>query len=244
MICRVVLPQMAMLPTRLDLWLATALAGFLRLHPQFDLGVQSAIQHNILGGFWFGAALFVCWIHAARNGQGEVQLRTLTILIGSALAVLLALLAGAVVSWPPPARYPGLAYLFPDYLQANPNTNCFPSQSAALYGSIAAGVYSLHKASGGILWLLVVICVALPRMYVGGHYMTDVLVGLLLALVGYASARRLLEARVTSKIEPFLGKRPRLRLLREFLVFVWILQVTVEFEDVVWIKHVVESLIS
>jgi hypothetical protein len=130
-ICRVVIPQMAMLPARFDLWLATALAGFLRLHPQFDLGVQSAIQHNILGGFWFGAALFVCWIHAARNAQMEVQLRTLTILIGSALAVLLALLAGAVVSWPPPARYPGLAYLFPDYLRANPNTNCFPSQSTA-----------------------------------------------------------------------------------------------------------------
>jgi membrane-associated phospholipid phosphatase len=235
---------MAMFPTPFDLWLARELAGFLRFHPRFDLGVQSAIQHNILGGLWFGAALFICWIQSARNGQREIQLRMLTILIGSILATLLTLLAGALISWPPPARYPGLANLFPSYLEANPNTNCFPSQSTALYGSIAAGVYSLHKASGWVLWVLVAVCVALPRMYVGGHFMTDILASLLLALVGYASARRLLEARVTSKIEPFLEKRPRLQFLREFLVFIWILQVAVGFRDVVWLKRVVELIIS
>jgi membrane-associated phospholipid phosphatase len=241
---RAAVPQMVVLPTRLDLWLATALSGFLRFHPKFNAGVQRAIQHNISGGFWFGATLFARWIHAAGSGQREVRLRTINLLIGSALAVLLVLLAGVVVSRPPPGRYPALAYLFPGYPKGNPNTNCFPSESTALYGSIAAGVHSLHKVSGWIPWLFVVSCVGFPRMYVGRHRVIDVLVGLLLALVGYACAWRLLETRVTLKIEPFFGKRPRLQLIREFLVFVWMLQVTVEFRDIVWIKQVVELLIS
>jgi hypothetical protein len=80
-------------------------------------------------------------------------------------------------------------------------------------------------------------------MYVGGHFATDILVSLLLALTGYAAARYLLEGRVLSKVGPFLDKRPRLQLLAEVLVFFWILQVTVEFRDVVWLKHVVESLL-
>jgi membrane-associated phospholipid phosphatase len=235
---------MATFPTGFDLWLARGLAGFLGCHPQFDLGVESAIQHNVLGGLWFGAALFVCWIQAARNGQREVQLRVLTILIGSILATLLALLAGTVISCPPPARYPGLVGFFPDYLEANRNTNCFPSQSTALYGSIAAGIYSVHRTSGWVLWVLVAVCVALPRMYVGGHFLTDVLASLPLALVGYASARRLLEERVTSKVDRLCERSPHLQLLRESLVFIWILQVTLEFRDVVWLQRVVESIIN
>lgn len=234
---------MVTLPTRIDLWLARQMAGFFRLHGRLDVAVDSAMRHNILGGLWFGAVLFVCWVQAARKGQREVQLRILTTLVGSTLAILLTFVAGALLSWPPPINYPGLADLFPQYLAPNPNTNCFPSQSTALYSAVAAGVFSLHRVAGCVLWALVLTCIALPRMYVGGHFATDILVSLLLALASYAAARYLLEGRVLSKVGPFLDKRPRLQLLAEVLVFFWILQVTVEFRDVVWLKHVVESLL-
>jgi len=232
---------MAWLPTRVDLWLAGELAGLLRHHPQFGLAVQDAIQHNILGGFWYGAALFICWTQAVRKRQGEERLRMLTILIGSALAILLTIGAGAIVSWPPPARYPGLANLFPDYLETSTSLNSFPSQSTVLYSVVAAGVYSLHKASGWLLWFLVPVSVALPRMCVGGHFLSDIVAGLLLAVIGYGSARWLIEARLTAKIEPFLEERPRLRTLTDFLLFIWILQVTLEFRDVVWLKSMIEA---
>lgn len=202
------------------------------------------MQLNVLGGLWFGMALFICWTQGARKGEGEAQVRVLTVLIGSALTILLAALAGALVSWPPPVHMPGLANLFPDYLVTNPNTNSFPSQSTALYSCVAAGVYSLHKTWGWVLWVLVPVCVALPRMYVGGHFMTDVLAGFLLAVIGYTSVRNLLESRLISKIEPLLGKRHHLQWLRDVLIFIWILQVSVEFKDLVWFKKVLESTTS
>lgn len=235
---------MLLSPTGPDLWVAKELLGFLKIHPLFDLAVQSMIRHNILGGFWFGAALFICWIQCTRRGESEIQLRIWTILIGSTLAILLTLLGGALISWPPPSRYPPLASLFPHYFEMNLNTNCFPSQSTALYGSIAAGVYSLHKASGWVLWTMVAVFVALPRMYVGGHYLTDVVVGVLLALAGYAAARYFLEAKLTSKIPLFFKKNPGLQYLREFLIFFWILQVSVEYREVSWAKLVLKLLLS
>jgi membrane-associated phospholipid phosphatase len=112
----------------------------------------------------------------------------------------------------------------------------------ALYGSIAAGVYSLYKTVGWVLWALVVLFVAVPRMFVGGHFFTDVLVGFLLALIGYWLARNVLEARVTSRLERFLDRNSRLQLLREVVVFFWIIQVTVEFQGVVWVKDIVEPI--
>ncbi len=235
---------MVLAPTSIDLWLATQMAEFMKLHPWLDSAVNSAIRHNILGGFWFGAALFLCWLQAARTGRREIQLRVLTILVGSALAILLTLIAGTIISWPPPARYLGLSSFFPDYLRDNPNTNCFPSQSTALFGSVAAGVYSLHRGFGSVLWILVIAFVAFPRMYVGGHYLTDVVVGAGIALTGYAISRRFFEARGTAKVEHFLAERPLLWLFTEFVVFAWIFQVTVEFREVVWATGVVKSLIS
>jgi hypothetical protein len=162
--------MLPIVPTRIDLWLARQMAGFFGLHERLDVAVDGAMQHNLLGGFWFGLALFVYWVQAARKGKREIQLRIVTILVGSTLAVLLTLVAGALLSWPPPANYPGLADLYPQYLEPNPNTNCFPSQSTALYSAVAAGVFSLNRCAGCVLWALVPICVALPRMYVGGPF--------------------------------------------------------------------------
>jgi MFS superfamily sulfate permease-like transporter len=118
---------MALLPTGFDSWMARSLAESFRLHPQFSQAVQAAVQHNVLGGLWFGMALLICWTQGARKDQAEAQARLLTVLIGSALTILLTVLAGALVSWPPPVHTPGLANLFPDYLVTDPNTNSFPS---------------------------------------------------------------------------------------------------------------------
>ncbi len=231
-------------PTGPDLWVAEELLGFLKLHPLFDIAVQSMIRHNILGGLWFGAALFICWIQCTRRGESKIQLRIWTILIGSTLAVLLTLLGAALISWPPPSRYPPFQNLFPNYFDPSFSSNSFPSQSTALYGSVAAGIYSIHKASGWVLWVMVAVLVALPRMYVGGHYLTDVVVGVLLALAGYAAARYLLEAKLTSKIPAFFENNPGMHYVREFLIFFWILQVSVEYREMVWAKLVIRSLLS
>jgi len=231
-------------PTSLDFWVAKELAGFLKYSPRFGEAVQSGIRHNILGGFWYGAALFLAWCEAARTNNREVRLRLLTILVGSTLAAALTLPAGWLVSWPPPIHHPELQQLFPGYIVPNPNHNCFPSQSVALYASIAVGMFSLNRLAGGVLGVATILLVALPRMYVGGHYLSDIGAGLIIALIGYAVARRFLESTLASVVEPIFARTGIARVIGEFVIFVWILQVAVEFSEVSWMKRTLEILLG
>jgi membrane-associated phospholipid phosphatase len=84
--------------------------------------------------------------------------------------------------------------------------------------------------------------VALPRMYLRGHYLSDVIAGLVAGLGGYW-VTILLEASAMSwcetAFEYHLGYWQRT--LAECAVFLWILQVATEFRHVVWITDVLAS---
>jgi undecaprenyl-diphosphatase len=235
---------MAVSPTDVDVWVATFLGGFLKRNPTFDMAVQSAIRHNILGGFWFGAALFVCWVRAAGSGLERIRVRVLTIMTGATLAVVFTVLAGMVISWPSPNNHPLLRSLYPPYIDPNPNANSFPSQSTALYGAVAAGMYSVRRIVGVFLWVAVVMFVALPRMYVGGHYLSDILAGMMLGMVGYTCVRFLAEEKVISRLERAMTASANWDWVAEVLIFAWILEVSLEFREVVWLKQGIQSILG
>jgi hypothetical protein len=60
-------------------------------------------------------------MQGARPGGQKVRERVLTILLGSSVAIALALLAGDLASWVPPSRNPVLAHYYPDYLMEDIN---------------------------------------------------------------------------------------------------------------------------
>ncbi len=237
----------AMRLDRLDLWIADAMGSFMGRSRLFDLGVQSAIVHDILGGFWFALAVFVLWTVPGASASPQKAHRIATILIGSVFAVLLALFCGRLFGWLPPNRNPALAHFFPDYIFPNPNSNSFPSASTALYAAIAAGVFSISRPIGAALWALVFLAIGLPRMYVGGHYASDVIAGALVGLIGYLAVRSWIEpwlSRASSNFSAGSRRRRWLRIAAEIIVFIWIFQLAVEFREVLWATHILEFLLG
>lgn len=226
---------MILSPTSVDFWIAFKLAGLLGGHPLFDRCVESGIHHNVLGGVWYAAALFILWSRAVRPGGEFARRRILTTLAGTLIAILFTLLAGALISWPPPYHHPHLYPIYSQYFEYNPNTNSFPSQSTTVYTCIAAGLYSLNRPAGMLLWGALALLVALPRMYVGGHYLSDVIAGLILGLAGYIIARRGLEQPLVSRVECLMEGSATFRTAAEIVVFVWILQVAVGFREANWL---------
>jgi len=223
-------------PFHYDIWFITHLSSFLGRHPLFDMSVQSAVGHNLLGGFWYAAALFYFWVSGAGRGGQATRTRVLAILLGSSVAIVLAALAGHLVSWLPPARLPELAHLYPEYLFGNPNTNSFPSYSVALYTATAAGVYTLSRRLGWLLLAAVPAMVALPRMYLGGHYASDVLAGAAFGVIGFAVGRAL-ERPLASRIESVFEQEAWTRAAGEVIIFAWLWQVAVEFREVAFVVH-------
>ncbi len=229
-------------PTQFDIRFARELGKLLGRYPLFDLGIESAIRHHVLGGLCFAAYMFVLWTQSVKPGGQELRRRILTIILGSLVAIALTFLAGDFVSWLPPSRHPGLAHLYPEYLTPNINTNSFPSQSTALYTAVAVGVFSFQRAMGSAMLAGVLVLVSLPRLYLGGHYPTDVLVGLTLGFVGYLGVRIFLQRSLICRVERVFEKENWQRILADLFVFLWILQVAVDFREVVWIRNSLQYL--
>jgi membrane-associated phospholipid phosphatase len=188
-------------PPALDVWLVGRLMSLLGRSQEFDELIEGAIHHNVLGGLWYAATLCLVWSHGIRHRDHHVIRRVLTIMSASGLAGAMSILAGITLSWIPPSEHPELANLYPVYLYPNFNASSFPSQSTAVYGTVAAGMYSLHRGVGAALLAGIPLVVALPRVYVGGHYLTDVLIGLVLAGAAYWTASALLEQRVVAALQ-------------------------------------------
>jgi undecaprenyl-diphosphatase len=234
---------MVVSPTRFDLWIAASLATLWGRFPAVDAIISQSVGTRLLGGVWYAAILFVFWLQGAQAGQERIRCRILTIAAGSILAAALTVLAMQAISWPPPSSHPAIARLYPDDFADNLNRNSFPSQSTALYAAVASGIYSLSPPIGRWAWAGIVVLVALPRMYLGGHYLSDVIAGLVAGLAGYWCA---------ALLEPFVIPlwdrvfRQRLtqwqRSLAEAIIFLWLLQIANEFRHVSWIAHALVNI--
>ena len=228
---------MALLPTQFDFHLAATLSRYLRGHPLFDHCVDSAIDHHLLGGIPFACGIFYFWVRAERENHREILVRLVSILLGSLVTIALLLMAGKMNSWLPPRHQPVLSHLYPSYLEPDANSNSFPSDSTGVFTSIAVGILSISETAGLALLAAVPVFVSLPRMYVGGHFLSDVIAGFLLGVTGYAIARYGLESWFSTRILA-IGSRPGWRRTSfETCIFLWILEVAVNFREGVWIVH-------
>ena len=230
-------------PPQLDLWLVAHLAMLLGRSPVLDLGIQQCVQNGVLGGIWYAAAIFVFWVQGVLPNQRNIRRRLLTMVLASLIAASLTIILENAISWPPPSAHPALASLYPEDFPVNFNATSFPSQSTALYTALAAGIYSLQRTIGVWAWVGVGILVALPRVYLGGHYITDVFAGLVAGICGYLIAIRLESTVVTWGENAF--KYPWdswRRIVAEGVLFLWILQVATGFSHVAWMASKMSTL--
>jgi membrane-associated phospholipid phosphatase len=107
-------------------------------------------------------------------------------LIGIIVACVIAVSVTGIIRpwlhWPSPSRAEGFRDLFPAYLWGTGNENSFPSHSTLVYILVAFGFWPLSRTISILSAVFVLVCVSLPRIYVGGHYPIDVLATLPLAV--------------------------------------------------------------
>lgn len=231
---------MTTFPTQLDFHVAAALSGYLGRHPLFDHCIDSALGHHLLGGIPFACGIFYLWVRAERENRQKILVRLISTLLASLVTIALVLMAAKMVSWPPPRHQPGLSNLYPAYLVPNANRNSFPSDSTAVFTSIAIGILSISEPMGVALLAAVPLLISLPRMYVGGHFLSGVLAGFLIGIAGYAIARYGLESWLSTRILAIGSSPGWMRASFETCIFLWILEVAVNFREGVWIVHALQ----
>ncbi len=132
------------------------------------------------------------WFFWFKEGQEKLNTRRIVIatVTGCIVAVLIARFANNLAPYQP-RPFANAALTHHAYiglpLQRNLSLfdwNSFPSDHAALFFSLATGIFLISKTVGSFVFVYVLIFIALPRVYLGLHYPTDIFAG---ALLGIAS---------------------------------------------------------
>lgn len=174
---------------RFDAAIVTSLNSLAGRSANFDSAIAFLGSSELLKGAVFVAVLWWYWF---RGGSPAVIQQTREHLISALIAGLFGIVVARALALMLPFRVrprfaPELHFVavknagawFVDW-------SGFPSDHAVLFAALACGVSYISKRIGVVAFLYLIVAVALPRMYLGYHYPTDVIAGLAIgALIAY-----------------------------------------------------------
>jgi undecaprenyl-diphosphatase len=217
----------------------------------FDFRTEQWLNHFVGHHPWFDKIMLVCdgsnlpssvvivfliWL-AVFDARRPGQLRARHELIfASTFFAMLATLAARVLAISLPFRArpiatPSLAFVVPsnDTLVLI-HWSSFPSDHATLFFALAVGLLFVSRPLGyiALLWTTFMIC--LPRLYLGEHWLTDIVVGAIIGICCVQLARiPAVSAFTRRQVERFHDSRPALFFAALFL---WSYEGSILFEDI------------
>lgn len=149
---------------------------------KLDFALFSLSDNEMMKGGLFMVALWALWFRSRNPHSRQLVIATL---LGAFLAVVLGKCLEHILPLrirPYQADLPGL--FFPYDMGLEDQTS-FPSDHATLFFALATGLFYCHRTIGLSAFLYATFFICLPRIYLGLHYPSDILVG---AGLGIASA--------------------------------------------------------
>lgn len=168
----------------IDLALLSALNNFSQLSHTFDQFVVF-IQHNHLfkGGVLIPIIYYV-WFKSNQNSNKRKYL--IAMLLFTFPAELIARLMAKTLPFRfRPIHDAEVNFLLPFGMNTNflNNQSSFPSDHAVLFFCISVGILFCSKKLGIFAFVYTLFFIALPRIYLGLHYPSDVFVGALIGII-------------------------------------------------------------
>ena len=137
---------------------------------------------------------------------GENQKRNRIILLSTLFGAFGAMFTARCLALLLPFRFrpihnPDMAFQLPYGMlrEALDGWSSFPSDHAALFFALSAGVWLVSRRIGMIALIHTVFVIAFPRMYLGLHYPTDIVAGAAIGLLWIAVARLGLVQRLSAR---------------------------------------------
>jgi undecaprenyl-diphosphatase len=177
-----------------------------------DRVVREEEGNQLIKGGVFLASYWYFWFRPGpRQKQQRVQILTLI------LALLASIVAARILADILPFRVrPMFDHALPHGTFAVPispdmeNWSAFPSDMAAYFVGLAVGVFLLSRAAGVPLLLFAAIWVCGPRLYIGLHYLSDIVAGAALSIltIGLALRSRWLRERAAPRTAQLAERYP------------------------------------
>lgn len=184
---------------------------FARRSWAFDEAVAFISNNDLFKGGVLMVLLWWAWYRAGERDSRDRDHMVVT-LLGCAVALAVGrILVLALPFRLRPLQEIGLTFVTPYGVAeaAFAKLSSFPSDHAVLFFGLATGLFFISRAVGAFALAWTVVFVALPRMYLGLHYATDILAGAAIgsAIVGAANML-LVDGRLTRSIRALSEARP------------------------------------
>lgn len=171
---------------RLDSAVTTSLNAWVGRSASFDSAMALIGSSELLKGAVFVSILWWYWF---RGGEAILVKQTREHLISTFAAGLVGIIVARGLALALPFR---VRPRFEPELHFVPVKNAgawfvdwssFPSDHAVIFAALAFGIGYISKRTAIFAFLYTLLVVALPRMYLGYHFLTDILVGLAIGIL-------------------------------------------------------------
>jgi membrane-associated phospholipid phosphatase len=195
------------------------------------------------GGLFLTAYVYL-WFRMGPD-QRKRRRMIVAVLAGTLLALALCRIVADVAPFRARPMYNASIYHHPYSFPIRPDMedwSSFPSDHAAYFFALAFGLAYLLRRSIAVvpIMLYTILWICLPRMFLGLHYLSDIVVGgaLGIATVWLAVRSEWLSRGVADRVLAFAGEKPQIFYPGAFLVC---FEMSVLFDD---LRHVAGSLLS
>lgn len=179
----------------------------------FDQLVAFVSSNNLLKGGIFMMIIWWAWF-ASEDRQSRRREHIIATLLSCIVALALArVLALALPFRLRPIHEESLDFVLPHGMVRTilDGYSSFPSDHAVLFFCLATGLFFISRVLGWAALAYALVCIALPRVYLGLHYLTDIAAGALLGMtLGFMSNTFLAANRYLGAAVNFSHSTPKL----------------------------------
>ena len=198
----------------LDFPISTFLNGFARRSWAFDQSVAFLSHNDLFKGAALMALLWWAWFRAGIRATGDAARdHVIATLISCGVALFVARLMILLLPFRErPLHTEALHWRLPYgvAVTALDGLSSFPSDHATLFFALAVGLVFVSRRLGLLALAYVTIAIALPRLYLGLHFLSDLVAGGLIGGAISAAGNRLLAGgRLVARVRDWSDSAPR-----------------------------------